>query len=84
MKKSLKKTIGAILAIAWIFVAICTVDGSQHEIALRFGGVAAFAVGAFLGEAFDFQNKDDNEQLERREDHDPYPEEFAAKEGGRA
>lgn len=76
--RQLKKTIGAVLAIAGIFVAICTVDGSQHEIALRFVGVAAFAIGAFLGEAYDGQNKKKNERTERREDHDPYPEEMTA------
>ena len=76
--RQLKKTIGAVLAIAGIFVAICTVDGSQHEIALRFVGVAAFAIGAFLGEAYDGQNKKKNERPARREDHDPYPEEMTA------
>lgn len=35
----------ATIAIIGVFVAICTMDGSAHEIALRLGGVAAFAIG---------------------------------------
>lgn len=35
----------ATLAIIGVFVAICTMDGSAHEVALRLGGVAAFAIG---------------------------------------
>ena len=84
MKKQLKKRIGAVLAIVGIAVAICTADDCQYELWFRFGGVAAFAIGAYMGEAYDFQNKKESEQLERREDHEPYPEEFAAMEGGRA
>lgn len=35
----------ATVAIIGMFVAVCTMDGSAHEIALRLGGVAAFIVG---------------------------------------
>lgn len=35
----------ATVAIIGVFVAVCTMDGSAHEIALRLGGVAAFIVG---------------------------------------
>ena len=28
-----------------MFVAICTMDGSAHEVALRLGGAAAFVIG---------------------------------------
>ena len=35
----------ATLAILGVFVAICTMDGSSHEVALRLGGIAAFAIG---------------------------------------
>lgn len=35
----------ATLAIVGVFVAICTMDGSAHEVALRLGGTAAFVIG---------------------------------------
>lgn len=35
----------AILGILGVFVAICTMDGSAHEVALRLGGTAAFVIG---------------------------------------
>ena len=35
----------ATLAIIGVFVAVCTTDGSAHEVALRLGGVAAFIIG---------------------------------------
>ena len=35
----------ATLAIIGVFVAICTMDGSAHEVALRLGGTAAFILG---------------------------------------
>ena len=76
MKKT-KKTIGAVMTIAGLFLAICTADNSAHEIALRFGGVMMFAIGAYLAEAYDFQQKR-NEETERKVDHDPYPDEFGS------
>lgn len=83
MKRQLKKRIGTAMAIVGLFVAICTMDGSAHELFLRSMGVAMLAIGAWLAEAYDFQDKK-LEEYDRREDHDPYPEEFAAKEGGTA
>lgn len=35
----------ATVAVIGVFVAICTMDGSAHEVALRLGGTAAFAIG---------------------------------------
>lgn len=35
----------ATAAILGVFVAICTMDGSAHEVAIRLGGIAAFAIG---------------------------------------
>lgn len=35
----------ATVAIIGVFVAVCTMDGSAHEVALRLGGTAAFAIG---------------------------------------
>ena len=44
IKKIASKAFAA-LAIIGVFVAICTMDGSEHEIALRLGGTAAFVIG---------------------------------------
>ena len=35
----------ATLAIVGVFVAVCAMDGSAHEVALRLGGTASFAIG---------------------------------------
>jgi hypothetical protein len=35
----------ATFATIGVFVAICTMDDSAHEVALRLGGIAAFAIG---------------------------------------
>lgn len=35
----------ATVAILGVFVAIGTMDGSAHEVALRLGGTAAFVIG---------------------------------------
>lgn len=35
----------ATLATLGVFVASGTMDGSAHEVALRLGGIAAFAIG---------------------------------------
>lgn len=83
MKKQLKNAIGAAMAIVGLFVAICTADNSNNELALRFIGVAMLAIGAWLAEAYDFQEKK-QEEYDRREDHDPYPEEMTSMEGGAA
>ena len=48
-----RQTIGAVLAIAGLFIAVCTKDGSSHELACRFFGIALFATGDFIGRYFD-------------------------------
>lgn len=62
--RQLKKTIGAILFIAGLTVAIVTPDDCKNELKLRFGGMAAFAIGAFLAEAYDGQNKQKTKRLQ--------------------
>ena len=52
MKKALNY-FGKALAVAGVFVAVCLVDGSAHEIAIRMGGVAAFIIGALIAAATD-------------------------------
>ena len=62
MKKSLKKTIGWVLAMTGLALAVCTADGSKWEMGLRMAGVAMFAIGAWLAEAYDFQSKGEETQ----------------------
>lgn len=52
-----KKIIGGIMAVLGIFAAVTVTDGSSYEMAIRFGGIALFAIGAFIAGAFDFQQK---------------------------
>ena len=49
--KKLAKIFGGMLAIAGLFVAVCLVDGSPYEIAIRLGGVVAFVVGILIWSA---------------------------------
>lgn len=44
IKKIASKAFATIATIG-VFVAICTMDGSAHEVALRLGGIAAFTIG---------------------------------------
>ena len=81
--KNIKKKIGFVLLMAGLTVAICTPDGCRNEVALRFIGIAAFAIGAWLAEAYESQTKQAEElEGQRREDHDPYPEEMTAHPAG--
>lgn len=56
MKKKTTNIIGKVLFVMGTFVAICTADGSNHEMALRIAGLAAMAIGGYLGKCFDFQH----------------------------
>ena len=47
----------ATIAIVGVFVAVCTMDGSAHEVALRLGGTAAFAIG-LIGWSFTSNEKE--------------------------
>ena len=51
-----RKYIGAAIAIIGMTVAISVCNGSAHEMLIRGIGVAMFAIGAFVGKFFDFQN----------------------------
>lgn len=55
MKKALS-IIGTTIAIIGVFVAVCLKDGSNHEIAIRLGGLAAFVVGALIASASKAEN----------------------------
>ena len=79
--RNIKRTFGAVMAVLGLTLAVCTMDGSEHELLLRFVGVAMLAFGAYLAEAYDFQDRE-NEGYDRKEDHDPYPEEMAARPVG--
>ena len=49
----IRKTIGALLIIAGIAVALCTPDNCRHELLLRGAGVAAMFAGCVIGKYFD-------------------------------
>lgn len=46
--KKVAKSIGGVLAAAGVFVAVCTVDGSANELAIRFGGLLTFIAGVLV------------------------------------
>lgn len=48
-----RKTIGALLIIAGIAVAICTPDNCRHELLFRGAGVVAMLIGCVIGKYFD-------------------------------
>lgn len=43
-----RNIIGGAIAAIGIFAAICCKDGSAHEIAIRFAGIAMFLVGVLV------------------------------------
>lgn len=47
MRKTIK-TIGAVIAVAGVWVAVCAADNQEHEIAMRLLGVVAFIVGLVI------------------------------------
>ena len=47
------KTIGALLIIAGIAVALCTLDDCNNELLLRGVGVVAMFAGCIIGKYFD-------------------------------
>lgn len=51
-----RKYIGAAIAIIGMTTAISVCNDSAHEMLIRGIGVALFAIGAFVGKFFDFQN----------------------------
>ncbi|MBQ3991475.1 MAG: hypothetical protein II630_11515 [Bacteroidales bacterium] len=51
-----RQIVGGFIAIVGITAAVSVCDGSAHEMLIRGIGVALFAIGAFVGKFFDFQN----------------------------
>lgn len=47
MKKAIRIA-GGVAAVIGAFVAVCTVDGCEHEVAARLTGVAMFVVGVIV------------------------------------
>ncbi len=78
-----RQTIGFVLAIAGLFIAVCTKDGSSHELACRSFGIALFVTGVFTGRFFDGMEDtpepatedDDDSGFSKTDDHNPYPQE---------
>ena len=54
-KRQLKKGIGAVMAAMGMMLAVCTADGSEHELLMRGIGVALLALGAWMAEAYCWQ-----------------------------
>ena len=55
--KRAKKIFGCMIVAIGLVLAIETMNESNYEVALRFGGTVLIALGAYLAEAFDFQTK---------------------------
>lgn len=70
MKTRIKEAIGGAIFFAGLFVAVCTVDGSRHEMRNRLIGLAVCAAGAVVT-----KKSENDEKEERKTDHEPYPEE---------
>lgn len=47
MKKAIRIA-GGVAAVIGAFVAVCTMDGCEHEVAARLTGVAMFVVGVIV------------------------------------
>lgn len=56
-REQIRQTIGIIIVAVGMFVAVCTADGSKHEILLRLSGVAAMAAGVIIGRLWEYENK---------------------------
>jgi hypothetical protein len=52
-----RKYICGFIAIIGVTAAVSVADSSAHEMLIRGIGIAMFAIGAFVGKFFDFQNK---------------------------
>lgn len=61
--KKFKKNIGMVMVVMGLFLAIATADGSNYEILLRFAGVVMLALGAYLSEAYDFQETTEGPEI---------------------
>ena len=51
-----RKIIGGVIAIIGLMATVSVADNSSYEMAVRIGGTAMFAAGAWIGKYFDFQN----------------------------
>lgn len=60
-----RKTIGALLIIAGIAVALCTPDNCRHELLLRCAGVVAMFAGCVIDKYFD-----DGKEMKQCQDDD--------------
>lgn len=54
-REQIRQTIGIIIVAVGMFVAVCTTDGSKHEILLRLSGVAAMAAGVIIGRLWKYE-----------------------------
>lgn len=47
-----RKAVAAVMVVAGLLLAVCTMDGSAYEIPVRFAGVGLVAAGGFVGNLF--------------------------------
>lgn len=69
----MKRKIYITIAIIGAFVAVCTADGSGHEIGMRTFGVLAFGMFSYLGGLWGESSRFEYEDEEA--EHEKYPEE---------
>lgn len=74
MKTRTRTIIGGFFTFVGLFVAVCTVDGSENETRNRLIGVAMCAAGTVVLTKGD-KGEEHEEHEERKTDHEPYPEE---------
>lgn len=76
MKTLLKSEIlGGTILFVGLFLAVCTVDDSPNEMLLRLVGLAVCVIGAIIVKFAPEAHQGDEQEEERRVDHEPYPEE---------
>lgn len=52
-----RKAVAAVMVVAGLLLAVCTMDGSAYEIPVRFAGVGLVAAGGFVGNLFRKEEK---------------------------
>lgn len=76
MKALLKSGIlGGTIFLVGLFLAVCTVDDSPNELLMRITGLAVCIIGAIIAKFAPEAQEGDEQEEERKVDHEPYPEE---------
>lgn len=72
---SISEIIGGTIFFVGLFIAVCTVDGSPNELFMRITGIALCIIGAIIAKFAPEAHEGDEQEEERKVDHEPYPEE---------